>query len=327
MGCSNCLLFGLPSIVPRGNPHPTWMLIGEAPGYEEAKRGVPFVGRSGILLSELLKSAGIPESECYITNAVMCHPICNATPTWEMVAECKARLMDEIEATDPPIIVTLGAVATGIFLNVYSVADIRGIPEELEGERIIVPTYHPSFALRNPQAQDWILEDLRIARDPSSVLELHKTHKNTKRYHTSTTDAEEIIRYLSDNNGTIAIYVSHQKDGRHLIGLSAQVATGICVSSDKKSLMDALRGIKWNDVVCETSAPEDANVLNSYGVSLGFSEAMTTSSTNLWRLARRHTGMYMDNPESPVNCARNADLMLGTHLAMKGKRDENRQAT
>lgn len=129
------------------------MLIGEAPGKEEALQGKPFVGRSGQLLSKLLAEAGFDRSKLFITNIAKYRPPENKTPTYkESTAWAQAYLKPEILIVAPKIIVTLGACATKVFLGKkISMNAHQGTVVRLKTITLF-PTYHPAYLLRNPHA-------------------------------------------------------------------------------------------------------------------------------------------------------------------------------
>ena len=129
------------------------MLIGEAPGKEEALQGKPFVGRSGQLLSKLLSEAGFDRSKLFITNVAKYRPPENRTPTYqESMAWEQAYLKSEILIIEPKVIITLGACATKIFLGEkISMNAHQGTVVKLKAITLF-PTYHPAYLLRNPHA-------------------------------------------------------------------------------------------------------------------------------------------------------------------------------
>jgi len=123
------------------------MIIGEAPGRQEANMGIPFVGDSGRDQAQFLLKVGIDESDCYLTNIVMCHPPDNRDPSSEEITCCRPRLLYEINTVNPKVIVAVGRLAASELLGreVKMVLD-HGIPW-LKGGRIIIPVYHPAASL------------------------------------------------------------------------------------------------------------------------------------------------------------------------------------
>ena len=144
-----------------GNPHADILFIGEAPGATEDSSGKPFVGRSGELLTKMIENVlKISRSDVYITNIVKCRPPNNQVPTPTQAHTCQPYLLKQIELIKPKLIVTLGATAyhylTG---DETGITKIRGTLHEQNGY-ILIPTYHPSYLLRNPSAKQEVFEDL-----------------------------------------------------------------------------------------------------------------------------------------------------------------------
>jgi len=149
-----------------GNPHADILFIGEAPGATEDSSGKPFVGRSGELLTKMIENVlQISRSDVYITNIVKCRPPNNQVPTPTQAHTCQPYLLKQIELIKPKLIVTLGATAyhylTG---DETGITKIRGTLHEQNGYTLI-PTYHPSYLLRNPTAKKEVFEDLLKVKD------------------------------------------------------------------------------------------------------------------------------------------------------------------
>lgn len=144
-----------------GNPHADILFIGEAPGATEDSSGKPFVGRSGELLTKMIENVlQISRSDVYVTNIVKCRPPNNQVPTPTQAHTCQPYLLKQIELIKPKLIVTLGATAyhylTG---DETGITKIRGTLHKQNGYTLI-PTYHPSYLLRNPSAKKEVFEDL-----------------------------------------------------------------------------------------------------------------------------------------------------------------------
>lgn len=142
-------------VLARGNPAARLLLIGEAPGAEEDRQGVPFVGRSGQLLDRLLTEAAIdPHQDLYVVNGVKCRPPDNRRPTPSELAACRPWLERQIAQVNPRLILLVGATALQTLLGVKGgITRLRGqwISGEgalLEG-RDLMPLLHPSYLLRN----------------------------------------------------------------------------------------------------------------------------------------------------------------------------------
>ena len=141
------------------------MFVGEAPGAEEDRQGLPFVGRAGQLLNRLLEQVGLKRSEVYICNLLKCRPPENRDPLPEELAACRPYLDKQVAIIKPQIIVCLGLYAAQGILNAKeSMARLRGAHHEI-GDTIIIPTYHTAAALRFPAYKQQIYDDLCRARD------------------------------------------------------------------------------------------------------------------------------------------------------------------
>jgi len=149
-----------------GNISADIMFVGEAPGVTEDTSGKPFVGRSGELLTNMIeKVLLIPRTEVYITNIVKCRPRDNAEPTPTEAHTCHPYLLKQIELIQPKIIVALGATAYHYLSgDDTAISKVRGTLHEQNGY-ILVPTYHPSYLLRNPSAKKDVFEDLKMVKE------------------------------------------------------------------------------------------------------------------------------------------------------------------
>lgn len=170
-GCRACRLcetrqntvFGI------GDEQADWMVIGEAPGAEEDRRGEPFVGKAGQLLDAMLAAVGRSRGHgAFIANVLKCRPPGNRDPQTDEAARCKPFLQRQIELASPRVIVALGRTAAQSLLATdASLASLRGTVHDyaLGGRTIpLVVTYHPAYLLRMPQdkAKAWV--DLQLAR-------------------------------------------------------------------------------------------------------------------------------------------------------------------
>jgi uracil-DNA glycosylase len=137
----------------RGNKDAPIFLIGEAPGKEEQKNGVPFCGRSGKLLDKLLIKAGLDiEKDIYISNIVHCRPPNNRKPFYDEVVSCFPFVLSEMEVVSPKLIITLGKTS-GDWFNNYHEYEINKYYKEKKW----LPLYHPSYLLRkNDQVELWL---------------------------------------------------------------------------------------------------------------------------------------------------------------------------
>ena len=148
-----------------GDPAADWMLIGEAPGAEEDKRGEPFVGRAGKLLNSMLEAIGLKRESVYICNILRCRPPQNRDPKPEEVAECEPYLHKTIRLVQPKIILALGRVAAQNLLKVETpIGKMRGQVYGFPDPKIpVLVTYHPAYLLRSPGEKRKVWDDLRLA--------------------------------------------------------------------------------------------------------------------------------------------------------------------
>lgn len=148
--CTACpLSVGRRRVVVGSGPVPgPLLLVGEGPGAQEDALGLPFVGRAGQLLDRLLAEAGLDRADVAVTNVVKCRPPGNRPPSRREVDTCRGWLTAQLDAIDPRVIVSLGGTATAWFLGRgRRLADVRGRTHDVAG-RAVLPTYHPSAALR-----------------------------------------------------------------------------------------------------------------------------------------------------------------------------------
>jgi len=155
----NKIVFG------EGNESADILFIGEAPNAAENDSGKPFVGRSGELLTNMIERVLlIQRSDVYITNIVKCRPPDNRTPTPTEAHTCLPFLLKQIESIDPKIIVTLGATAYNYLTgDDSSISKVRGTVQRLDSYSI-VPTFHPSYLLRNPSAKREAFNDMKLIK-------------------------------------------------------------------------------------------------------------------------------------------------------------------
>jgi DNA polymerase len=145
-----------------GNENAKIMCIGEGPGYYEDQQGIPFVGKSGQLLDKIFTACGFTrEQHIFIGNIVKCRPPQNRDPRPEEREACLPYLLKQIELINPTIIILLGATALkGLIDPNARITRVRGTWMEWNG-RYVMPTYHPSALLRNPQLKRAAWEDFK----------------------------------------------------------------------------------------------------------------------------------------------------------------------
>ena len=145
-----------------GNPAADLMFVGEGPGHDEDIRGEPFVGRAGQLLTKIIEAMGVARADVYICNVVKCRPPENRNPLQEEVDKCRPFLMRQIDLVQPKVIVALGNVAVQFLLeSTERISRMRGRFHDLRGTKVM-PTYHPAFLLRNPNAKREVWDDMKV---------------------------------------------------------------------------------------------------------------------------------------------------------------------
>lgn len=146
----------------QGNPDTKLMFVGEGPGRDEDKQGAPFVGRAGQLLNKIIEAMKMERKDVYISNVVKCRPPDNRTPFPEESTTCKKiLLLKEIDIIKPQIICTLGACATQALLGEdVKISGARGKFFKFNNYKV-VPTFHPAYLLRNPDAKKEVWEDMK----------------------------------------------------------------------------------------------------------------------------------------------------------------------
>jgi uracil-DNA glycosylase family 4 len=163
--CTRCSLHtGRHSIVfADGSPTARLMFVGEGPGADEDAQGLPFVGRAGQLLNNMIAAMGLKREEVYIANVVKCRPPGNRTPEPEEANTCSQFLFRQIDVVRPQVLVALGATAATYLLGARQpLAGLRGRVHAFRGTSLIV-TYHPAFLLRDPRQKKEAWADLQIA--------------------------------------------------------------------------------------------------------------------------------------------------------------------
>ena len=165
----NTVVFGA------GNADADLMFVGEAPGANEDKQGLPFVGQAGRLLEKLLDEIGLARSDVFIANTLMCRPPGNRDPQPDELEACRPYLLEKVRLIEPKVIVTLGNFATKLITaNQTGITKVRGRPQTHElGERTVrvFPILHPAAALRTPGLRATMSEDFatlgRLLAEPA----------------------------------------------------------------------------------------------------------------------------------------------------------------
>lgn len=148
-------------VVGEGNLDAELMFIGEAPGEEEDLTGRPFVGRAGQLLTRIIQAMGLRREDVYIGNILKCRPPNNRDPLPHEMENCLPYLFLQLEIIKPKIIVLLGRIAgMALFGKDFSLGQERGKFLKFRDIKVM-PTFHPSYLLRNPQAKRLVWEDIK----------------------------------------------------------------------------------------------------------------------------------------------------------------------
>ncbi len=148
-----------------GDPAADWMIIGEAPGAEEDRRGEPFVGRAGQLLDAMLQTLGLDRSSVFIANILKCRPPGNRDPRAEEIAACRNFLDRQIADIRPKLLLAVGRIAAQTLLNTTApVGRLRGRVHRSDALPVpLVVTYHPAYLLRSPEQKGKVWSDLKLA--------------------------------------------------------------------------------------------------------------------------------------------------------------------
>lgn len=147
-----------------GNPHASLVFVGEAPGAEEDRQGLPFVGRAGQLLTKIIESIGIEREDVYICNVLKCRPPGNRNPEPEEVESCSPFLRRQIETIQPKIVCCMGTFAAQTVLGMKTpISRLRGKFHKIDGIQYIA-TFHPAYLLRNPEKKREVWDDMKKIR-------------------------------------------------------------------------------------------------------------------------------------------------------------------
>ncbi|GAB4315792.1 MAG: uracil-DNA glycosylase [Candidatus Sumerlaeia bacterium] len=158
-----------------GNPNARLVFVGEAPGYHEDQQGEPFVGAAGQLLTKIIQAMQFTREEVYICNVIKCRPPENRDPFDDEIEQCEPFLLRQLEIIQPRVIVCLGLHAARTLLrNVPGISVIRGRWQTFRGIQLM-PTYHPAYLLRTPEAKAKVWEDMQkvmlvFGKDPALTM-------------------------------------------------------------------------------------------------------------------------------------------------------------
>src|SRR3954464_5418620 len=163
--CKLCSLGRKQVVFGVGNPHADLMFVGEAPGRDEDIQGIPFVGRAGQKLTQIIEATGRRREDVYIANVIKCRPPENRNPEPDEVEKCEPFLFRQIDLIKPKVIVALGKFAAQCLLRTTDpITRIRG-REFTYRDAILMPTYHPAYLLRTPSAKREVWEDMKRVRE------------------------------------------------------------------------------------------------------------------------------------------------------------------
>ena len=162
--CKLCALGRRQIVFGVGNPNADLMFVGEAPGRDEDIQGIPFVGRAGQKLTQIIEAIGLKREDVYIANVIKCRPPENRNPEPDEVEQCEPFLFRQVDTIKPKVIVALGTFAAKSLLkSTDSISRLRGRVYEYRGAKL-VPTFHPAFLLRNPSCRREVWEDMKKVR-------------------------------------------------------------------------------------------------------------------------------------------------------------------
>ncbi len=172
--CTRCALSQTrtKTVFGQGNPNARLVFVGEAPGFEEDRQGLAFVGRAGELLTRMIeKGMGLSRDDVFICNVLKCRPPNNRTPVADEIAACSPYLFEQLGVIDPEVIVALGAPAAQTLLNSREgIGRLRGRFHDfflMEGPAAgraipLMPTFHPAYLLRSPGEKSKAWDDLKM---------------------------------------------------------------------------------------------------------------------------------------------------------------------
>lgn len=170
LACKKCSLYkerNIP-VIGQGNHNAKIIFIGEAPGAKEDASGVPFCGRSGDFLNELLDHIGLKREDVYITNIVKCRPPKNRDPKDSEIECCKNYIERQIESINPKVICSLGRYSMNFIMNNLgienkdTISNLHG--KVFEGKYIFIPLYHPAVAIYNSSKKEELKKDFEIIK-------------------------------------------------------------------------------------------------------------------------------------------------------------------
>jgi uracil-DNA glycosylase len=170
--CTRCALSATrtQTVFGVGDPQADWLIVGEAPGAEEDRKGEPFVGRAGQLLNSMLHAVGLAREQVYIANVLKCRPPGNRDPSPTEAAECLPYLEQQIALLKPKIMLAVGRIAAQNLLRTdKTLGSLRQQVHRFGASSLpLIVTYHPAYLLRTPTEKRKAWEDLKFAREVCS---------------------------------------------------------------------------------------------------------------------------------------------------------------
>lgn len=163
-GCTRCALHRerTQTVFARGTGRSGVLFLGEGPGEEEDRKGEPFVGPAGQLLDRMIAAMQLARDDVYVCNVVKCRPPRNRKPEPDEMSQCRPYLEEQISLLQPRVIVALGATAVqGLLGTTGGITRLRGQWKLFRGQTPVMPTFHPAYLLRQPQAKREVWDDLR----------------------------------------------------------------------------------------------------------------------------------------------------------------------
>lgn len=162
--CTRCelSLTRTQTVFSRGTGASGLCFVGEGPGADEDAQGFPFVGKAGKLLDDMIRAMGFERDEVYVCNIVKCRPPGNRKPQEEEMAACRSYVVEQLQILKPEVIVALGGTAVEGLLGIkQGITRLRGRFLLYQGRTAVMPTFHPAYLLRNPQAKRDVWSDLK----------------------------------------------------------------------------------------------------------------------------------------------------------------------
>ena len=178
--CQKCRLHQnrIQAVPGSGNPSAEIVFIGEAPGANEDKNGIPFCGAAGRVLDELLQSIGIKREDVFIANMVKCRPPENRDPQPDELDACSPYLEKQLEIINPKVVITLGRFSMARFLPEAKISHVHG-QKFAYGELTLIPMYHPAAGLYRGEVKKLLLED--FAKLPDYLQEVEEARKEREK--------------------------------------------------------------------------------------------------------------------------------------------------